>query len=150
MARYFPNIEVTRVLASATVVGGAATDSSLVDCQGAKAVHFVVRSTTAGETDAFTEPDIIGKVATDAGATNVVTSPASSNALGVLTVNASACVTAGNQGYVLTVLPDMPGTDAGATNPRAVFGCAQIGIRINPHATNDISTVVADAIVVWD
>lgn len=149
MARQFNNIEVTRVLSSSTVVAATPSDSALVDVKGAKAVYFAVRSTTAGEADAFTEPDIIGKVAADAGATNVVASPASSNALGILTANAAACVTAANQGYVLAVYPDGLGTDVGSPGEQR-FACEQLGIRINAHATNDISTVVADAIVVWE
>jgi len=141
------NLQIVRVLDSATVVAATAKDSSMVDVRGAKAVYFLVRSTTAGETDAFTVPGLIGQVSTDAGATLVVADPSASNALGVLSVNRAACVTAGNQGFILAVLPAL----ASATNAPdgGRFACATLGIRIGAHATNDISTVVADAYVVY-
>lgn len=143
------NIQKVRVLDSATVVAATNKDSSMVDVLGAKAVYFIVRSTTAGETDAFTVPGLIGTVSGDAGATLVVADPSASNALGVMSANRAACVTAGNQGFILAVFPEGIGTDAGATPEGGRFACSTLGIRIGAHATNDISTVVADALVIY-
>jgi len=141
MAAFPPYAQtVERVFSSATLVAATPQTTSYV--------HFIVRSTTAGETDAFTEPDLSVKVAADAGAALAVTSPAASNAGGVLTANAAACVTAANQGYVLTVYPEGVGTEAGYPNSQR-FGCDSIALILGPHATNDISTVVVDAVVVW-
>lgn len=149
MAAFPPYAQtVERVFSSATLVAATPQTTSYVDVRGARAVHFIVRSTTAGETDAFTEPDLSVKVAADAGAALSVTSPGASNAAGVLTANAAACVTAANQGYVLTVYPEGVGTEAGYPNSQR-FGCDSIALILGPHATNDISTVVVDAVVVW-
>lgn len=141
------NVQVVRVLDSATVVAATPKLSSAVDVRGARAVYFIVRSTTVGETDAFTVPGLFGQVATDSGANISVADPSGSNALGVLSVNRAACVTAGNQGYILAVLPAL----ASATNAPdgARFACSTLGISIGAHATNDISTVVADALIIY-
>lgn len=145
------NVEVLRTLASTTLVAATPQTSSFVNCRGAKSVTFIVRSTTAGETDAFTAPSLSIKAASDQGAAGTLTAAnaAASNAYGIIAPNGAACVTAGNVGFAWTVYPQ---GIAAATYPmtNARLAIDSIAITLGPHATNDISTVVVDTIVVWN
>lgn len=143
------NYEVTTVRAAANLVAATPSTTSYVKCRGAKAVHFVVYSTTAAENSAFTEPDLSVRVDTTQGEAATITAPATgAGAYGVVAPNAAACVTAGDNGYCLSVYPDQPGTEVAAANlDFRIMGVDEIALVLGPHATEDIGNVVVKAIV---